>query len=104
MKKTCVFILMIMISCKDTSNKSQKVGNSGCIIDNKVLFEKIAEEILINRYGKDQILNQKPYVIEYKNDSVWTMKGTLSKHKDGGTFYIEINCKNSEILRIGHTK
>ncbi len=104
MKRACIFILMITVSCNATSNKNQKVSNSDCIIDNEELFEKIAEEIVIHRYGRNQILKQKPYSITYKNDSIWTMDGTLPKYKDGGTFHIEMNCKNAQILKLEHTK
>jgi hypothetical protein len=80
------------------------------VIDNQVLILKdsmtavsVAEPILFSIYGKDNVIQQRPYEI-YLVDNYWIILGTLPERTLGGTFLIILNAKNSETLRITHGK
>jgi hypothetical protein len=80
------------------------------VIDNKTLIIKdsntaisIAEPILFNIYGKENIILQKPYEI-YQIKNHWVIYGTLPKGYFGGTFMIIIDARNSKIIKITHGK
>ena len=72
------------------------------IIKDSTTAVAVAEPILFGIYGKDNILEQKPYKIHHIND-YWMISGTL--HYDvGGTFLIIIYSKDSKVIRITHGK
>jgi hypothetical protein len=54
-------------------------------------------------YG-DGVYDKKPFTVELKDDTIWVVQGTLSKWKDGGVPYAEINARNCEFIKIIHTK
>ncbi|RLZ06404.1 NTF2 fold immunity protein [Faecalibacter macacae] len=120
-----LFLSIINISCAQEKNqrlilgekyakevleetlKNNKVHN---VIDNKTPIIKndstaikVAESILFEIYGENNIIKQKPYEI-YKIESYYVISGTLPKNYVGGTFLIIINSFNSEIIRITHGK
>ena len=64
---------------------------------------RIAEKELFEVFGKDEINSQKPYE-SYLIHGIWFIKGTLRKGWAGGTFYIFIDARTSEIIRWYHTK
>ena len=74
------------------------------MIDNEKLFIDLAEKILINRYGEDNIIKQRPYSIQMCQDSIWSMRGNLEKEADGGVFYLEMNCKDARIIKMEHSR
>ncbi len=85
-------------------NKGHNVINNALpVIKDSVTAVAIAEPILFNIYGKENILEQKPYEI-YHIDNFWFIRGTLKKHYSGGTFIIIIDDRNSKILKISHGK
>ena len=63
----------------------------------------MAEYILFNIYGKDNIENQKPYET-HLIENHWVISGTLQKGMKGGTFLIIIDARNSKVLKISHGK
>ena len=72
------------------------------IIKDSTTAVSVAEPILFGIYGKDNILEQKPYVIHHIDD-YWLISGTL--HYDvGGTFFIIIDAKDSKVIKITHGK
>ena len=73
------------------------------IINSKEKLIAIAEPILFDIYGRDNILRERPYEI-YLFDDYWIMSGTLPKGWLGGTFSIAINRKNCEVIGISHGK
>lgn len=77
------------------------VGSEHLIKDSSMAIA-IAEPILFNIYGKDNITGQRPYEA-YLINNYWVLKGTLIASK-GGTFLIIINAANGEIIRISHGK
>lgn len=125
--RTYIWILLlsfVSVSCIQTNNRttSDKTNtenqlkyvlsdkNQYNLIDNKRIVIKdsltaisVAEPILFGIYGKDNIINQKPYEI-HLIDSCWILSGTLPKNMVGGTFLIIIDARNSKIIKITHGK
>lgn len=87
--------LMSDSSYSDSSNKG--------IVENESVAIQIAEPILFNIYGKDNILDEKPYQVSLV-DSLWVINGTLPLYTDGGCFFIVINKKDGKILGLTHAK
>lgn len=79
------------------------VLRSEVIINSKEKLIAIAEPILFDIYGKENILKERPYEI-YLIDDYWIMSGTLPKGWLGGTFSIVINRKNCEVIGVSHGK
>ena len=79
------------------------IDNKTPIIKNDSTAIKVAESILFEIYGENNIIKQKPYRI-YKIENYYVISGTLPKNYVGGTFLIIINSLNSEIIRITHGK
>lgn len=73
------------------------------IIKDTISAVKIAETILFDIYGKQNIEKQKPYEI-YFLDQYWIISGTLPENYKGGTFLIIIDSRNSKILKITYGK
>ena len=72
------------------------------IIKDSTTAVAVAEPILFGIYGKDNILEQKPYIIQHIDD-YWLISGT--RHYDvGGTFFIIIDAKDSKVIKITHGK
>lgn len=79
------------------------VDNKGLIVKESKTAIKIAEAILFEIYGKENIESQKPYE-EYLIKNYWVISGTLPKGSKGGTFLIIIDAKNARVLKIIHGK
>jgi len=92
--------LKIALSKKPQHNV---VNNKTIIIKDSVTAIKIAEPILFNIYGKQNIEKQKPYEI-YLLENYWVISGTLPENYLGGTFLIIIDARNSQIIKITHGK
>lgn len=71
------------------------------IVKDSLTATTIAESVLFGIYGKGNIMNQKPYEI-YHIDTYWLLTGTLPKGRDGGTFLIIMDDRNSQIIKITH--
>jgi hypothetical protein len=71
------------------------------LIGNNEKLISIAEPILFDIYGRQEILNERPYEIYIFGD-YWIMMGTLSKGWKGGTFTIVINRITCEVIGISH--
>ncbi len=63
----------------------------------------IAETILFDIYGKQEIIGERPYEIHLYGD-YWIMMGTLPEGWQGGTFTIVINRRTCEVKGISHGK
>lgn len=83
------------------------------LIKNAVLPDKViqdsqtavdvAENILFNIYGKENIIQQRPYNLNFI-DGYYIIEGTLPKNTLGGTFLIIINSKDGKIIKLTHGK
>jgi hypothetical lipoprotein len=110
-------ILMFLIKCTTNDKKNNKVfqtiHNEEYILSsdqsqdvnketyNKVIF--LAEREWVKIYG-NKIYSNKPFIVKIKNDSIWSVEGTLPVDFDGGVPYAEINIKTFEISNITHGK
>lgn len=79
------------------------VDGKSFIIKDSITAIAVAEPILFDIYGKDNITRQKPYEV-YLIDNYWVIKGTLPKSYAGGTFLIIIDARDSRVLKIIHEK
>jgi hypothetical protein len=96
-------IAMANLNASLTDKKLHNVINfKEPIIKDSTTAVAVAEPILFGIYGKDNILEQKPYKIHHIND-YWLISGTLHTHV-GGTFLIIIYAKDSKVIRITHGK
>lgn len=77
-------------------------GKKEIIKDNKTAVT-IAEKILFDIYGEENIKDQRPYEI-YKFGKYWTISGTLPRNSLGGTFLIILDATDSKVHRITHGK
>jgi hypothetical protein len=64
----------------------------------------IAEPILFDVFGKEQILKEKPYEV-YLMEGYWYISGTLpNSYNEGGAFEIIFSAKDGRIIRLTHYK
>jgi len=73
------------------------------IIKNTHDLVTITEPILFSIYGKKNIIAERPYAAKLIGD-YWQLSGSLPSGHVGGTFYIVINRKTCEIVRLSHGK
>jgi hypothetical protein len=73
------------------------------LIANKEMLISIAEPILFELFGKEDIISSRPYEA-YLFEDYWIMMGTLPSGMKGGTFTIAINQKTCEVIGITHGK
>ncbi len=73
------------------------------IIKDSLTAINIVEPILFSIYGKDNIIQQRPYKV-YFNDHQWIVRGTLPEARKGGTFLIIIDARDCKVIRITHGK
>lgn len=73
------------------------------LIKNTSTAIAVAEPILIDIFGKDQILTERPYEI-YLIDGYWYLSGTIPKGWKGGGFEIILSAKDGKIVRLTHYK
>jgi len=63
----------------------------------------IAEPLLFDLFGKEQIFQERPYET-YLIDGYWYISGTIPKGWKGGGFEIIFSAKDAKILRLTHYK
>ena len=85
---------------KDSNNNLLK--GEILIKDTQTLIS-IAEPILFNIYGKQSIIDERPYEVNLFGD-YWIMSGTLKEGWIGGTFSFAINRKTCTVVGISHGK
>jgi hypothetical protein len=85
----------------DIKQKNYAIPNMKIIGDSLTAIA-IAEPILFSIYGKQEILDEKPYKIFHISD-YWIIEGTL--HYDvGGVFLIILDDRNGEVIKIAHSE
>jgi hypothetical protein len=84
-------------------DSTQKRFHERILINNEKELVELAEPILFRIYGKEEILNERPYDY-YRFGDFWILTGTLPKQSKGGTFNIKINRKTCQIINISHGK
>ena len=83
------------------------------LIKNAVLPDKViqdsqtavdvAENTLFNIYGKENIIQQRPYDVNF-TENHYVINGTLPQNMKGGTFLIILNSKDGKIIKLTHGK
>jgi hypothetical protein len=73
------------------------------LLNDKQSLIQLAEPILFRIYGKEDIVEERPYEI-YLIGDYWIMSGTLPRDMLGGTFSIAVNRKTCEVIGITHGK
>lgn len=115
-----LFVLFIFSCTKNPEifkeNNDLKHAESelkNALIKNEILPDKVipdsqtavdvAENFLFNIYGKENIIQQRPYNLNLIDD-YYIIEGTLPKNTLGGTFLIIINSKDGKIIKLTHGK
>lgn len=74
------------------------------IVENANMAYTIANTILSNIYGGNQIKNEYPLKITLINNRFWVIEGSLSKGETGGTAIIVIKKDDGQVQYINHGK
>lgn len=93
---------MLRITLADSSQHNV-IKNNNIVIKDSLTAIAVAEPILFGIYGKENIIDQRPYDC-YLIDNYWVINGTLPKNTLGGTFLIIFDARNCKILKITHGK
>lgn len=64
---------------------------------------RAVEPILFYEYGKENILEQKPYKIS-RIDNYWIIEGIQKEPHPGGVFHLVLESKNGTIIYLIHGK
>jgi hypothetical protein len=78
-----------------------EIDNKKILIKDEKQFIKIIEPILFDIYGKDEIIDERPYEV-YFTKNYWIISGYLSPMTEGGVFMAIMDARNCEIIRIEH--
>lgn len=62
---------------------------------------KIAEIVLFRLYGQEDIVSQRPYKVQEKDD-IWLISGTLKEDQLGSAFGVAISRQTGAILHLEH--
>jgi hypothetical protein len=84
-------------------NKSERKIMESPLIPKKENAINYAENILFEIYGKEAIINEKPYQIHLIDD-YWIITGTLPKDWVGGVFEMVFDSWNGKVLILKHGK
>lgn len=79
------------------------INNGENIVKDSATAINIAEIVLFNIFGKENIEKQKPYEIDFIRN-YWIIEGSLPQGFKGGTFIIILNAKDAKIIKISHGK
>ena len=85
-----VFLIMLFVQCRPN-------------YINRYEAKKIALDTLYHKFGKELIINNKPYQV-YNKDSVWVIKSFKKRPCKGVTFVVEIIKKEGKIVYVGLNK
>lgn len=93
-----IIFTILLVCCKNGEFKKNAEEST----DSNIAIS-LAEEKWLKIYGKS-VNEQKPFVAEKKNDSIWSVQGTLPKNKLGGVAYAEVNVKTKKVVSFTHGK
>lgn len=119
---TAVVLSTSLVSCSDKLTKEYNEANEieyaktelkSAIIKNEILPDRVipdsqtavnvAENILFKTYGKENIIKQRPYDLNFI-DGYYIINGTFQEPTIGGTFLIILNSKDGKIIKLTHGK
>jgi hypothetical protein len=73
------------------------------LLPTKEIAVATAEPILFNIYGKQHIIQERPYEA-YLINGYWYISGTLPKGYEGGTFELIMGADNGRVVHLTHYK
>lgn len=85
------------------STQHNVIDKETVLIKDSLTAISVVEPILFSIYGKDNIIEQRPYEI-YFIDKYWILSGTLPEGYKGGTFLIIMDSRDGKIIRVTHGK
>lgn len=88
----------------DTSKRPWIDKNGVILIKTKEAAISIAEPILFEIYGGEQILTERPYGV-HKIDDYWFISGSLPRYYTfGGGFEIILDSRDGKVMSLTHYK
>jgi hypothetical protein len=84
-------------------NQSERKIMASPLIPKKENAINYAENILFELYGKENMINEKPYQIHLISD-YWIITGSLPKGWIGGVFEMVFDSWNGKVLILEHGK
>ena len=78
-----------------------EVDRKKILIKDEKQFIRIVEPILFDIYGKERIIDERPYEV-YFAKNYWIISGSLTPGVEGGVFMAIMDARNCEIIRIEH--
>ena len=90
-----------LLKCKQDKSSKQILVDT--LIKTQETAIKVAETLLFEIYGEQNIVKQRPYEV-YNLEGYWIIKGTLPKGSLGGTFLIITNSTNGQVIKLTHGK
>ena len=84
----------------ENAKKSNEFSPTKIISNSKTAVE-IAENILFPIYGKDNIIKQRPYDVNFV-DGYYIIEGTFPETQIGGNFIIILNAKDGKVIKLTH--
>jgi len=86
------------------NDSATSITPSTILVSDTATAVKIAETYLFEVYGKDKIVEERPYEIGRIN-GYWYITGSLPKYSMcGGTFEILLEASTGKVVKIGHGK
>lgn len=73
------------------------------LISDKETAAALAEVVLFKVYGKENIIDERPYEV-YKINQYWILFGTLPRDMKGGTFQIALDGTDGRVIGLIHGK
>ncbi len=78
-----------------------EIDRKKILIKDEKQFIRIVEPILFDIYGKERIIDERPYEV-YFAKNYWIISGSLTPGVEGGVFMAIMDARNCEIIRIEH--
>ena len=78
-----------------------EVDRKKILIKDGKQFIRIVEPILFDIYGKERIIDERPYEV-YFAKNYWIISGSLTPGVEGGVFMAIMDARNCDIIRIEH--
>ncbi len=73
------------------------------LLPNEEVAIAVAEPILFHIYGKEQIMEERPYKT-IRSGEHWVIEGHLDDDMLGGVFEIILSAKDARVIKISHGK
>jgi hypothetical protein len=71
------------------------------LLPTKAVAIAVVEPMLFSVYGKEKIVQQRPYEA-YLINRFWCLTGTLPPDTDGGTFAIIVHALSGRVVKLAH--